>query len=133
MNEIGEPGLVILNCFAAAPAGFKCERILLAAVAAWPDDIGDGSVLVIADDFVRPGFILLVFQPHLRQRGFERQFAKRSGSVHVENLHRDARMAQQVGDDVGVGKVRGGIDAFHGYGEFAGELLVLGPESHIAR
>jgi hypothetical protein len=58
-----------------------------------------------------------VIDPHLRQRGFDRQLAREAGGVRVEDARANASMGEEVDEEVRLGKVGRGVDAFQNFTE----------------
>jgi hypothetical protein len=65
----------------------------------------------LADELRGALRLLVVLDPHLRQRGLDRQLAGDAGRVGVEEADADARARQVVQDELRLGKVGGGVDA----------------------
>lgn len=51
-----------------------------------------------------------VLDPHLRQRGIERQLARHARRIGVEDVRRDAVVLERIPDEMRFGQVGRGVD-----------------------
>jgi hypothetical protein len=73
----------------------------------------DVRLLMCFDQIPRPGFLRVILYPYLGQGGIDGELAQRADGIGVEDLDRDTRLRQQVRDDVRIGEIDGGVNAFH--------------------
>lgn len=97
------------------PAALKFAWVGFVALRTRPRLGGGGSGLIIADNRHGVLFLVKLCNPHLRLGRADRHQANGGGGVFVEHKRRYAGVLQQITQQVGVGKVLGGIDAFHGF------------------
>jgi hypothetical protein len=74
-------------------------------------------LLECRDHLARPCLVLRVVDPDLRQRCFDGQLAREAGGVRVEDARANASMGEQVDEEMGLGKVGRGMDAFQNFTE----------------
>lgn len=70
-----------------------------------------------------------IFNPHLRQRGVERQLARHARRICIEHMRGDAAVLERIPDEMRFRKVRGGVDALQKrYDTMAPQASCLMPE-----
>jgi hypothetical protein len=95
----------------AGPAKLEGRGIVLAAPRAAHRRAGRAHPQEAADEFPGALGLPVVLDPHLGQRGFDRQLAGDAGGVGIEKAGADSRARQVVYDELRLGKMGGVVDA----------------------